>query len=96
MDIRNGGLGKIEYGYAVWNGTNLQHTSVKGIWKAPRQYSELRERVTSVKVVGPGKLVYKQQNSFEMSHLRCEIFLIVVLFYARHLVKIIALINALY
>jgi len=48
LDIRNGGLGKIEYGYAVWNGTNLQHTSVKGIWKAPRQYSELRERVTSV------------------------------------------------
>ena len=48
LDIRNGGLGKIEYGYAVWNGTNLQHTAVKGVWKAPRQYSELRNRVTSV------------------------------------------------
>ena len=49
-----------------------------------------------VKVVGLGKLVYKQKNSCEMSHLRCETFLIVVLFSARYLVEIVALINALY
>ena len=49
-----------------------------------------------MKVVGLGKVVYKQENSCEMSHLRCETFLIVVLFSARYLVEIVALINALY
>jgi hypothetical protein len=49
LDIRNGGLGKIEYGYVIWNGTNLQHTAVQGIWKAPRQYSELRSGRTQLK-----------------------------------------------
>ena len=29
-----------------------------------------------VKVVGLGKVVYKQENSCEMSHLKCETFLI--------------------
>ena len=42
------------------------------------------------------KVVYKKENSCEMSHLRCETFLIVVLFSARYLVEIVALINALY